>query len=348
MSSEQEFPLPVWIDCDPGHDDMFGLLMADNLPSLFKLVGISTVFGNSTIQNVTSNTLKIKQVFKLSQTAKIYLGANEPFGGKADAGEDLTAPSIHGVSGLEGSDYMNSYQIIDDNGITRVEPEPAVDALHKAIQQYPGKLHLVFTGCLTNLAELAQKYPEDLKSVARVAIMGGGFDGYRNWTPYAEFNILIDSKAAKIVFENPALQGKLFLAPLNITHEVIATDEVVKRTLGSDVPPVHRQVLHDLMLFFGNTYKKEQVEFQNGPPVHDPVALVSLLYGTKYGDSLGFKVKKGKVSVEAEHDNPRNGETTLEESDTPGTVVFYDMDVDAFWNLFYECLNNLDNKLKSG
>ena len=39
---------PIWLDCDPGHDDMLAIIMAalnDNI----KLLGISTSAGNSTI-----------------------------------------------------------------------------------------------------------------------------------------------------------------------------------------------------------------------------------------------------------------------------------------------------------
>ena len=40
--------IPVWLDCDPGHDDMLAIILAA-LDERIDLVGISTSAGNSTI-----------------------------------------------------------------------------------------------------------------------------------------------------------------------------------------------------------------------------------------------------------------------------------------------------------
>ena len=48
----------VWLDCDPGHDDMLAIIMAA-LSERIELIGISTSAGNSIIQNTTQNALNI-------------------------------------------------------------------------------------------------------------------------------------------------------------------------------------------------------------------------------------------------------------------------------------------------
>lgn len=51
-------PLKIWLDCDPGHDDMLAMIMAALSPEC-NLIGISTSAGNSTIENTTQNALNI-------------------------------------------------------------------------------------------------------------------------------------------------------------------------------------------------------------------------------------------------------------------------------------------------
>ena len=51
-------PIKIWLDCDPGHDDMLAIIMAALSPEC-DLIGISTSAGNSTIENTTQNALNI-------------------------------------------------------------------------------------------------------------------------------------------------------------------------------------------------------------------------------------------------------------------------------------------------
>lgn len=49
----------VILDCDPGHDDAFAMMLAvQNLDVL----GITTIGGNCTLENVTKNALKVLEV----------------------------------------------------------------------------------------------------------------------------------------------------------------------------------------------------------------------------------------------------------------------------------------------
>jgi purine nucleosidase len=48
----------VWLDCDPGIDDMLAIILACLSPQL-QVLGISTSSGNSTLENTTQNTLNI-------------------------------------------------------------------------------------------------------------------------------------------------------------------------------------------------------------------------------------------------------------------------------------------------
>lgn len=77
----------MWLDCDPGHDDLMAIYMAayaDNIELLGKwerkliikyvfLKGISTVYGNSSLEKVTNNTLKILKMGGISHIP-VYKG----------------------------------------------------------------------------------------------------------------------------------------------------------------------------------------------------------------------------------------------------------------------------------
>ena len=81
------------LDCDPGHDDAVALLFAAKFLSL---VGITTVFGNSTVDNTTRNALAIVESAGL--TIPVVRGLSEPLTGEIHSGE-----SVHGKTGLDGA-----------------------------------------------------------------------------------------------------------------------------------------------------------------------------------------------------------------------------------------------------
>jgi inosine-uridine nucleoside N-ribohydrolase len=68
----------------------------------------------------------------------------------------------------------------------------------------PGKITLVATGPLTNIALTLQHHPEVARHLAGLILMGGayGLTPYSkgNQTPYAEFNMWQDPEAAHLVF----------------------------------------------------------------------------------------------------------------------------------------------------
>jgi inosine-uridine nucleoside N-ribohydrolase len=53
--------IDCWLDCDPGIDDAFALILSAYSPKI-NLIGVSTVSGNSSIKYMTRNTLKILNV----------------------------------------------------------------------------------------------------------------------------------------------------------------------------------------------------------------------------------------------------------------------------------------------
>jgi len=48
----------IWLDCDVGNDDSMAIILAAYHPKS-NLLGISTCFGNTSLENCTNNTLRV-------------------------------------------------------------------------------------------------------------------------------------------------------------------------------------------------------------------------------------------------------------------------------------------------
>lgn len=135
---------------------------------------------------------------------------------------------------------------------------------------------LVATGSLTNVGALLRKYPQVTAHLKGISLMGGSLGGGFSDAPlscvgdedrignigrWAEFNILIDPEAAAEVFHNKEVAKKTTLVPLDLSHQVLATDEVrnlllygrdgVKEGKGKTTL---RTMLVELLYFFAATY----------------------------------------------------------------------------------------------
>ena len=62
-------PRPVILDCDPGHDDAIALMLAVSDPGI-DLLAVTTVAGNSTLANTTSNALRSCSISWIAPTSR--------------------------------------------------------------------------------------------------------------------------------------------------------------------------------------------------------------------------------------------------------------------------------------
>ena len=61
----------VILDCDPGHDDAFGIMLA---VQHLDVLGITTIGGNCTLENVTRNAIKVLEVLGAADRIGVYPG----------------------------------------------------------------------------------------------------------------------------------------------------------------------------------------------------------------------------------------------------------------------------------
>lgn len=171
----------VILDCDPGHDDALALLMAAHH---LDLVGVTTVFGNSTVENTTANALAILDAAGLEHIP-VAAGASQPLEGRIHSGE-----SVHGKTGLDGANLPPSRR--------RTVDADAADFIYE--QACAGDdLIVIAVAPETNVATALTRYPDLATKLRAISVMGGSTEG-GNATAAAEFNILADPEAAAIVF----------------------------------------------------------------------------------------------------------------------------------------------------
>ncbi|MDW5498461.1 nucleoside hydrolase [Pseudomonas lundensis] len=279
----------VIFDTDPGIDDTMAMLWA-HASSQIELVGITTVFGNATIENATRNALYIKQRFGL--TADVAVGADTPL--VVAAGEPTTF--VHGDNGLGDIEIpAGDYQGIDKRA--------AHDYIIDSLKAHPGEITLIAVGRLTNLALAVEKDPSIASLVKEVIIMGGafGYNGHTgNVTPFAEANIIGDPHAADRVMTT---DWPVTVVGLDVTHQTVMTSDYIDRLRMNSAS--YGEFIYQITRFYADFHKK--VAGMDGFYVHDSSAIAYAI-----APEL-FKVKEGAVRVITE--GPAMGHTLLKEGD---------------------------------
>lgn len=115
-------PRPCWLDCDPGHDDALAIVLALHSPEHCRLLGVSTVASNHSLEAVTANAAAVLAACGAGGGAsggRATGGNGAPAPASAvllHAGADAplflppkTCPEIHGSSGLcvEGGSFVD-------------------------------------------------------------------------------------------------------------------------------------------------------------------------------------------------------------------------------------------------
>jgi inosine-uridine nucleoside N-ribohydrolase len=84
----------VWLDCDPGHDDAFALVLALFSPAV-SLFGVSTTAGNQTLAKTTLNARRMLAAVG-RRDVPVLKGVSRPL-----LASRKECPEIHGVTGLD-------------------------------------------------------------------------------------------------------------------------------------------------------------------------------------------------------------------------------------------------------
>ncbi|MDM9628399.1 nucleoside hydrolase [Rhizobium sp. S152] len=244
----------VIYDTDPGVDDAMALLFLHRHPEI-DLIGITTVFGNASIETTTRNALFLKREWDIA--APVAKGADVTIDPSRKEGAWPTF--VHGDDGLGNIDVPATVDL-------PVDPRPAYKFIIDTVRANPGEVTLVAVGRMTNLALALKEDPEIAGLVKQVVIMGGNFYVPGNVTPVAEANIHGDPEAADIILTAP---WKVVVIGLDVTAITTMSRGYLGEMAARGDDAV--KLLDRLSQFYIDFYKHA---VEDGMMVHDSCACV--------------------------------------------------------------------------
>ncbi|HEY9324813.1 MAG TPA: nucleoside hydrolase [Agromyces sp.] len=297
--------IPVIIDCDPGHDDVFALWLAAGHPSL-DLVAVTTVGGNVPLEHTTRNARIALSVAGVTDVP-VAAGAAGPLVRPLQ-----TAEWIHGENGLGGPQLPEPTVPLD--------ARTATDLIADTLIGSADPVAIIATGPITNVAILLRDRPELAGRIREIVWMGGSTDR-GNATPYAEFNALVDPEALDLVLRSGV---RFTMVGLNVTHLALVTPAVREQVAA--VGNATAAFGDELFDFFCRT--NDEVFGMPDGPLHDPVAVAVLadpgcvgLRRTRLDVELLGLETAGATSVDLDGMLGRE----------PNAWVAVELDVERFW-----------------
>ena len=307
----ENYKIPVIIDCDPGTDDIFALMLARNL-ECFEVKAITAVAGNVELKHTANNALCLSDF--LAWNIPVAVGAELPLYGQLN-----TAALVHGANGMQGYTLPIATSQFSD--------VPAWDLIYDIALKENGKLEIIALGPLTNIAIAILKHPQIKHLVSRIVVMGGGFM-FGNTTSASEFNISVDPLAAQVVLE---AEIPVYLCPLDVTYKAYITEDEIQHISSMNSKET------DFLVKITEVYKSAGNNNSIiGKPLHDPTAVLFA------ADNSYFKFKQCSVVIETESKISYGATITDLWSDKKmnlnNAYIVYDIDRNKFIDTIYTLL----------
>ncbi|PRC91368.1 nucleoside hydrolase [Solimicrobium silvestre] len=316
----------VIFDTDPGVDDAMALYFALAHPDI-EVLGITTIFGNVTVEQATENALYLTRI--AGYEIPVAHGAPVPL-----AKPPGTPPGfIHGDDGLGNLTKRSPIK-------GQAENCSGAEYIVKMARAYPGEITLVAVAPLANLGLALKIEPNLPKLIKQVVLMAGTVTEPGNVSPVAEANVWNDPDAADLVF---TAGWNLTMVGLDVTHRVVLPSSFFD-ALAAKQNHLAMTTLQHAVHFYCNFYSAIRPELGHACFAHDVLAFVYLV-----APEL-FKTQEGRVRVAT--DGIANGQTMMDkhgklfypqpgwEPEKPVTHVCMQVDVDA-------CIKLIDSTLGS-
>lgn len=276
----------VIFDTDPGVDDAMALYFALAHPDI-EILGITTIFGNVTVQQATANALYLTRI--AGYTIPVAQGTPIPMA-KAPG----TPPGfIHGDDGLGNLEQRSAIH-------AQAENCSAAEYIVKVARSHPGEITLVAVAPLANLGLALKLEPNLPKLLKRVILMAGTVTEPGNVSPVAEANVWNDPNAADLVF---TAGWNLTMVGLDVTHRVVLPSSFFD-ALAQKHNHLAMTTLQHAVHFYCNFYSSIRPELGHACYGHDVLAFVYLV-----APAL-FKTQEGRIRVATE--GIANGQTMMD------------------------------------
>lgn len=299
----------VIIDTDPGVDDALAIAFA--IKSEIPVVALSTVYGNSTVENSSKNALSLLQL--MDKDIDIYQGEKSPLSGIRHFANS------HGENGLGGFSLQTKKTIKQQN---------AIDFYSEILERHPrNTVTIIAIGPTTNLGKLIQKNKSLLFKAKQIIIMGGVFDQKGNVTPHAEFNVYNDPLALKelLRLDHP----NIVIVPANICRKVTFDKSIFREISDEKLSNGLKQISDIYIDYYSN---KSEYGVFNGGVMYDLLAVCFYL------DKSSFSTVNARVDVEITS-GEKYGETRIIKG-KPNCKIVTDVNEKRISGLFVEAMNH--------
>lgn len=300
----------VVIDTDPGVDDCLAIAMA--CYSNLNIVGLTTVYGNSSIENSTRNALTIMQLLK--KNIPVFKGAAKPI-----IGEGINANS-------QGSNGLGGYKIKTLNKV--VSAQSALIYLKELLEKSGYKtITIVCIGPTTNLGILKSLYPHLCDKLKEIVILGGVFGQIGNISKYAEFNTYNDPISLKSIL---TIDCKKTIIPINMCRKIIFTKRDLNNVKNLGLRKIFKKITDIYIKYYtsGNQYGRF-----GGGVMYDLLAIAYLI------DKKLFKTELGYVDV-CVNSESRYAETRFVSKKLPNCNIVSEVKTNKIKELFFNKINS--------
>lgn len=284
----------IILDTDIGSDidDAFALSYLLNQDNCF-LEGITTCTG----ETLKRASLCDKYLEISGKKIEIVAGIEKPICG------DLLQP------------FCPQATILENIGTYRRD---VVEFLHNKIKKYPKEITLVCIGPLTNIAVLIISYPEIIKLVKTVVIMGGKIDTTLNKAYQLDWNFICDPIAAKVVLE--ADFDDVVIFPCDTTYQLNSNQAYMHEKLKGK----YKTIIEDMSKYWFNDFECYSY--------HDPLTAMYV-----FRKDI-FEGRRGKMNVEIKM-NQYLGITNWENLNKGNHFVITNYNKNEFIEELYKTIN---------